>query len=57
MLAEPPMVGRPQDRVPSQGHAGSLANGIDRPGIDADLALTRGRILLGNLHPWRQTGG
>jgi hypothetical protein len=32
------MVGRPQDRVASQGHAGSLANGIDRPGIDADLA-------------------
>jgi hypothetical protein len=38
VLAEPPMVGRPQDRVASQGHAGSLANGIDRPGIDADLA-------------------
>ena len=49
------MVGRPQDRVPSQVTE-SPANGIDRPGIDADLALTRGRISR-EPPPWRHTRG
>jgi hypothetical protein len=62
MLSEPPVVGRPQNGVARQGHAGSLANGIGRRGTDAvhaivsTIASLRSSQLVASDHAVRSKG-